>query len=174
MPRPRRQPTPAPAGFWDEVRTHHDQLWADTTDQQVRRFLLVTATDAWRYLDDELQRTGTVWRSNRVLGGMGTISTVNVVKIPADGQRSDGDQPLALNVHYTYVFGRKGAAPEPSFGVRRQMVDAAEAGPPPDSLLLRFAEMRSGLFAPEAEDYQALLAELAIGASGEQRMAPPA
>ena len=182
LPRlPRHPRTPPPEGFWDQVREYHNQIWNDTEANRRSYGLFQSSADAWRHLDSENPkvRVGTVWRANRYFGGRIAIGKLNISRFivpqviapPAEGESGEAPSIPVANTMYVYTLGRTASKWQPTLTVNRTMYDTGDRIGP--TLSDYMADHRHGLDLPELPAYQEVLAELAIGAAGESRMAPP-
>jgi|GEM_PF-4566423 len=187
MAKKRFDAIPAPDGFWDELRGYHNELWHATAGKHRNRILAKFATDQWLRRDSENEGLGVagIWQARRFIGGT-IVGSVNVCRmrladIEALTQHNDPPQAVmesnapAENTRFMYVM-EEGGKGKPILGYDTQLLTPREVAV---VSLSRRAEWTVGMMLamqsmqPSTEQqYDQVLAELAVGASGQYRVSP--
>jgi hypothetical protein len=183
MPKPpEASPTPAPDGFWDELRVQHLTLWTDKRVQHRARFLTIFARDMWAHTRTAEGETplGVIvrWETRKRVGGtaLGTmnINTMRVQDLQAINEQgaSAAEGAAVENTRFAYALPEQHSREQPVIVARTSLYALRPGNEAPvqqENILNELQQARQGLIAPENVDYSRVLLELGIGATGAFR-----
>lgn len=183
--RPEVAPQPAPEDFWDELREHHDKLWTDGQVRHRTRGLTMYARDLWAHKEVSEDRTllsiAVRWQAEKHVGRT-ALATLNVsimrlqdvLDLAGLNDVTQSDAPVE-NVRAAYALPARHSKEQPVLVTHTNMYiprDVATSPPRPqeDMVMTQLEQARQGLITPDSPNFDRVLVEMAIGASGQHRV----